>query len=53
MHGCWGNGWLLVRLCNAEIESGETLILARHVDAGLEVGMIDGETLYYFHMFNS
>ena len=49
VHSCWRYGWLLVGLRDAEVESGETLIYARHVDAWLQFGVVDGETLYDFH----
>ena len=49
MHGSRGYGRLFVRLGDAQIESGETFILARNIDTRLQLGMIDGETLYDFH----
>ena len=50
VHGSGGYGGLLVGLGDAKVEGGETLILARDIDARLEVGVIDGETWYYFHV---
>ena len=47
--GGWCHGRLFIGLGDTQVVGGETLILARDVDAGLEVGMIDGETLYNFH----
>ena len=51
MHGSRGNGRFLVRFGDTQVEGGETLILARDIDAWLEVSMVDGETLYNFHFF--
>ena len=52
VHGCRSNGGLVVGLGDAQVERGETFILTRHVDAGLEVGVVDSETLYYLHAIN-
>jgi len=49
MHGSRGNGRFLVRFGDTQVEGGETLILARDIDAWLEVSMVDGETLYNFN----
>ena len=50
VNGGRSNGWLLVGLGDANVESGEAFVLARHVDAWLQVGVVDGETLYDFHI---
>ena len=42
-------GRFLVRLRDTQVESGETFIHARNVDTRLQLGVVDGETLYYFH----
>ena len=52
MDGGRCHGGLFVGLGDTQVVGGETLILARHIDAGLEVGVIDGETLYNFHLGN-
>jgi hypothetical protein len=49
MDGGRCHGGLFVGLGDTQVVGGETLILARDIDAGLEVGVIDGETLYNFH----
>ena len=49
MHGRGRHGGLAVGLGDAEVESGEALVDTRHIDARLQMGMIDGKTLYYFH----
>ena len=41
--------WFLVRLSDAQVERSETLILTRDVDAWLESGVVNCETLYDFH----
>ena len=50
MHGSRRYGGLVVGLGDAQVERGETLVLARDVDAGLEVGVVDSETLNDFHV---
>ena len=49
MHSSRCNGGLLIGLGDAEVECRKALVLARNVDAWLQAGMIDGETLYDFH----
>ena len=49
VHGRRSHSGLAVGLGDAEVESGEALVNTRHIDAGLEVRVVDGETLYYFH----
>ena len=40
---------LLIRLGDAQIESGKTLVLTRNVDARLQIRVVDGETLNNLH----
>ena len=49
VHGGRCHGGFLVGLGDAQVECGETLVLARDVDARLQVGMVDGKALYDFH----
>jgi hypothetical protein len=53
MYGGRSNSRLLVGLGDAQVESGEAFILARYVDAGLQVGVVNGKTRYNFHFFNA
>ena len=49
VHGGRRHGGFLVGLRDAEVEGGEAPVLTRDVDAGLQAGVVDGETLYDFH----
>ena len=49
--GSRGDGWFFVWLGDAQVEGGEAFVLARHVDAWLQVGVVNCETLYDFHNF--
>ena len=49
VHSCGCYGWFFVGFRDAEVEGGESPVDARHIDAGLQVGVVDGETLNYFH----
>ena len=50
VHGGRGYGRLFVRLGDAQVECGKAFVLARDVYARLQSGVIDGETLYDFHV---
>ena len=50
VHGRRGHGGFAVGLGDAEVEGGEALVDSRHIDARLQMGMVDGETLNYFHV---
>ena len=49
VNGSGGDGGFLVGLGDAEVEGGEPLVLAGNIDAWLQVGVVDGETLNDFH----
>ena len=49
MDGGWCHSGLFVGLGDTQVIGDKTFILARDVDAGLEVSMIEGKTLYNFH----
>ena len=49
VHGGRRHGRLLVGFSNAKVECCETLVLTRHIDTGLQAGVVDGKTLYDFH----
>ena len=53
MYGRRGYRWLLVGFGDTQVEGGEALVHAGDVDARLQVGVVDGETLDNFHNFNS
>ena len=44
------NGRFLVWFGDTQVESGEPSVYARHIDAGLQVCVVDCETLYNFHV---
>lgn len=50
VHSCRSYGRLLIGFGDAQVEGGETFIYTRHVDARLEMGVVDGKTLYDFHI---
>ena len=49
VHGSRSHGRLLVWFGDTQVKGGEALVLSRNVDARLQVGVVDGETLYNFH----
>ena len=49
VHGRRSHGRFAVGLRDTEVVCSKTFILARDINTGLEVGMVNGETLNYFH----
>ena len=48
-HGCGRHGRLCIRFGDTQVESGEAIVLAGHVDSRLQTGVVDGKTRNNFH----